>query len=54
MKKDKALNLQKGDEVIIKATGKVATVLRAYKKNGEAFVETTYNGYTEFHAKEIS
>ena len=50
-----AFKLHNEDEVTIKATGEVTTVLSVYADgNGRAIVDTTYNGFTKFRADELS
>lgn len=53
MKKIDALKLHNEDEVIVKKTGEVTTVLQAYEKDNSVIIETTYNGFTKFYADEI-
>lgn len=63
MNKKSALKLHNGDEVIVKKTGEVTTVLKTYtegdmttypQKGKAVIVETTYNGFTKFYSDEIS
>lgn len=53
MNKIEALKLHNGDEVQIKKTGEITTVLQAYKEGNSVIIETTYNGFTKFYADEI-
>lgn len=53
MTKAKARKLHNEDEVRVKETGEVTTVLAAYEKDGHVIVETTYHGFTSFYEDEI-
>lgn len=54
MRRYDALELHIGDEIIVKRTGEVTTVLEAFEhESGQVLIETTYNGYTVFTPNEI-
>ncbi len=54
MRSRDAMKLHNGDEVIVKKTKEVATVLDAYKDgDGNVTIEATYHGFTRFSPREI-
>lgn len=54
MTNQQALALHNEDEVTIKGTQTVTTVIQSYlNENNQVIIETTYNGFTEFQPDEI-
>ena len=54
MTNQQALELHNEDEVTIKSTQTVATVIQSYlNENNQVIIETTYNGFTKFQPDEI-
>lgn len=54
MKKSEALRLHKGDEVTVKKTGAIVTVLDSWEEeDGSVTVATDCDGYTELGHREI-
>lgn len=54
MTNQQALALHNEDEVTIKNTQVVTTVIQSYlNEKNQVIIETTYNGFTEFHPNEI-
>lgn len=54
MTSQQALTLHNEDEVTIKNTQAVTTVIQSYlNEKNQIIVETTYNGFTEFRPNEI-
>ncbi len=54
MRSRDAMKLHNGDEVTVKKTKEVATVLSAYKDgDGNVTIEATYHGFTKFSPREI-
>lgn len=54
MTNQQALALHNEDEVIIKSTQTVTTVIQSYlNENNQVIIETTYDGFTEFYSNEI-
>ena len=54
MTNQQALALHNEDEVTVKNTQAVATVIQSYlNENNQVIIETTYNGFTEFCPDEI-
>lgn len=54
MTNQQALALHNEDEVTVKNTQAVTTVIQSYlNENNQVIVETNYNGFTEFRPDEI-
>ena len=54
MTNQQALALHNEDEVTIKSTQTVTTVIQSYlNENNQVIIETTYNGFTKFQSDEI-
>lgn len=54
MTDEQALQLHNEDEVTVKKTNQVTTVLDSYRdKNNQVIIETTYDGFSTFYPEEI-